>query len=407
MNLTHSLFCLLAEEARRGVDSCPNITTIMDSVPVAMIDPSYGDLWDAMLRMSVSGTPPTIPAMKRRVKRSDDFWAKTRSAEASIPDVKAALIKEYQLSRYAILTGEISAMVAKGLDAQTINKHLMRAVDESVYGTLEATDLSTVDYLARRRDMESGKFPTILTPFRALNTNLGGGFFCHGDLCMTVVAAYTGVGKSRFAHQIAWSAAQQGHTVIIFCGESDKHSVKESLLCIVGNITKFRIRQPLTPTLEADLKRADSLLSLCRIKVFDDRFDVDVIRGLMSKHKSEMTSGRLLCIVDNIDHAVDTQTQQAWQKLEGGAKDLYSTARRLESHIILLSQSTKDAYENGRAPGLGDLARASLIGSHASNIIGLYRGDGAPQMLVNKTRSGMTGEVPVSINENMGVWGDV
>lgn len=421
------LIALFTEQAKRGTSSCGTILDIMMTVPDEAISPTHFPVWAMVRDLAGMGSPPIIPSLRRKLPNMPgEYWVKLKSEEASIKDVRDALLDEVQRGRYVDFHGRLKDMLLRRLPFAEINEAMSNIVDESIAGIREASSLRDVSFMERMLAIQAGTVPMIETPWPQLNAALGGGLFVDGDLCMSGVLAYSGVGKTRWAQQLNVHVNGAGHWVLVFAGESNRYTYMQGLASLVSAMPKSRIRRGMKESDIRALREAEKTIQGFNTYVYDVNFDIAVIRAVMSrlahKLKEARTAGtspqsaQLLVIIDNIDHAVEGGGEQEWKELAAAAKALYNTAQRLKSHVIILSQAKPMSFFKGYAPSHADFARANLIASHCSNVIGLYRplmqeqveADDTradPKFGLTKTRSGESNPmIPCSIDTDMGAW---
>lgn len=422
------LIAMFTEVAKsRGTSSCPIILDYMMTVPDTLIPPEHYPVWEMVRDLAGRGSPPTIPTVRRSMVSFDpNYWATLKTDEASIRDVRDALLSDAQRRRYILFHGDLKTMLLDGTPFPKINDAMSNLIDESFAGVREATHLGSVSFMDRMLAVQEGTIPMIETPWTQLNRALGGGLFMGGDLAMSAVLAYSGVGKTRFAQQINNHANAFDHWVLVFAGESNRYSYMQSLATMLAAVPKSEIKKGMSKDVIDDLRKAEKIIQGRHTYVYDTGFDIEVIRAVMSRtahklreHKTAGTApphAQLLTIVDNIDHAIKGGGEKEWQQLEQAAKGLYNTAQRLDSHVILLAQATKASFLSGYAPGHTDFARASLIASHCANVITLYRPllqeqrdaddtRAEAKFGLPKTRSGNSDPaIPTTIDDRLGMW---
>lgn len=428
-NYVRELMGLLAEHSRQGVSTCPATFEIMDDVPDTVIPEAEFKVWAKMKELAGLGSPPTIMALRRALHDvPGDYWTTLRSEESSIRDVRDAVLNEAQFKGYVNMYRELGTMLKERKPFTDINEMLGNVMDEAVAGAPEPTSLAGFSIMQHVQDLRDGTIPYIRTPWPQINALLGGGLFMGGDRAMTALIAYTSVGKTRAAQQINVQAGLDGHVVDVFAGESNAMSYKLSMAQMVGFIPKAAMNpESMSDEVVRRLAEAEKRIDTMNTAVYDKAFNLNRIRGVMSRRarqiKEMKTRGTLasnacyLVIIDNIDHATAGGSEKDWQELEQAAKGLYNTAQRLNAHVILLAQSKVGGFHHGYPPGLADFARSNLIGTHCSNIMGLYRPvtyeqtnadetDTRSQAKISlpKARGANTGTYVPHIDNEIGLW---
>ncbi len=118
------------------------------------------------------------------------------------------------------------------------------------------------------------------------------------------------MGKTRWAQQLNIKASKDGHWVLVFAGESSADAYALGLAQLLSYTPKNHMN-PKNMTDVRRLRDVQPLIAGMNTHVYDKRFDVNLIRAVMSRLARELkeakTSGRapphaqLLTIIDNID----------------------------------------------------------------------------------------------------------
>lgn len=434
--LVRNLIGLMAKNATIGGQGVTEaILDHMALIPAEAITPDIEEVWVAMRTLAEQGERPTLLSLRRLVPgRDDGYWQSFAPKHPDIGYLQREIVREVEASRMtAALSASLKALEQPDANLDSIRSVLTDMLEKPLAGSVEARHVSEVDPMAQLADISAGKVKIIKTPWPYLNRALGGGLHVGGENAMTAVLAFTGVGKSGFAKQLAEYVTRKeggGHHLLYLSGESTNAVIIRDLMRLRAFIPKDRLHSP-TPDVMQKMADAKKQLDAADIFVHDRDFSLDVLRALMTQRAHKMRQSKeegktpqnacLLVVVDNLDHVIPSGQKDEWQAIESVARSLYKTALRLgDVHVVVLCQATERSFLLGRAPGLNDFARARLIASHCSNVIGLYRptsigmtlnmkGEEMPNMVqpkigLPKTREGSGNEFSVHTDAEMGRW---
>ncbi len=226
---------------------------------------------------------------------------------------------------------------------------------------------------------------------------------------LTIVGARPSMGKTALALNIAHNLAVKDQTpVLIFSLEMTELELSERLLCAgtlytehstVHGIGTTRLN---SPDLSADewgvVQRSFQRLSAAPVHIIAaGTIRVSEMRREISRHISQY--GIRAVIVDYLQlvtgHGGDNRTQEVSEISRG----LKLTARDLRIPIVALSQLSRAAEQENRAPVLADLRESGAIEQDADVVLFIHRPkkDEIPgvlplvQLIVAKNRNGPTG----------------
>lgn len=282
----------------------------------------------------------------------------------------------------------------------------------------------------------------ITTTLRALNEDLGGGFGAGGSLCMSLVAAPSGVGKSTFAfQQVGHWLLKEGHWVLYCSGEMEASYVFEHVTRIVAQqgeeTRKLRIPKHLGLFSRAHEQLQEAAKG-GRFTVLDDNVTpervLSVARQKVRELRKVQEAGsapetvRLIVVVDNWDnlftdydfgHLREDQVFGRWMQR------FQRQAAEYGYHHMNLAQTNGEAESAKEPAHAHEMQGSRKLHSKASHVITLYRSrdagaveralrDGGelpswarPQIAVRKARGGgRTGARFYKTDSKVGDWQD-
>lgn len=196
---------------------------------------------------------------------------------------------------------------------------------------------------------------------------------------LTVIAAFTGVGKSSLALNIAMSVARQNIPVVYYSLEMGKaelvsRSVSKELNLPANVIMNQKLSQSKRQSFEELMKRDMDLPIF-----FDDRSTVSFDRTIRSIRTMVKAKGVKLAIIDylQIYAQVYDDVEQSISYMARAAKNI---AKELDIAVLLLSQMNRSAPH----PSIKMLRGSGQIEESADNIVLIDRPDAYPDNKVTK-----------------------
>lgn len=208
-----------------------------------------------------------------------------------------------------------------------------------------------------------GEIRSIPTPLADLNIMLSGGLR-RGE--MTVLAAYTGQGKSALAQEIARHAARKGFRVLLVSGEMSAEQYGIRAFASITGIDSGSMLQAknLKPTQWEAL--TDAVQEMSRLPIrFTDRADTveDVRREARSMQKLD------LLVVDYLQILETKQTYPTDNsRVAHISRVLKGISRALQIPVLALSQFNRPPKGVERRPTLRDLRDSGSIEQDADNV---------------------------------------
>ena len=239
------------------------------------------------------------------------------------------------------------------------------------------------------------------TGFARLDAVAGG--LCPGQL--VTVAARTGIGKTSFALQVAFSAAQTV-PVAIFSLEMSQEEVLLRAIAQHADIDSSAFfRGYLGRHRHADVAAAVTDLSERQWAICDEG-TLTVADVRRHGEAMKVRRGLGLVVVDYLQllsPSPGTAGENRTQQVGAMSRGLKNLARDLEVPILMLSQLSRATDGRvGKRPQLSDLRESGSIEHDSDKVLFIHRDDDHTDqnteavILVAKNRTGPTGAVPVT-----------
>jgi replicative DNA helicase len=239
------------------------------------------------------------------------------------------------------------------------------------------------------------------TGFTRLDAVAGG--LCPGQL--VTVAARTGVGKTSFALQVAFTAAQ-AVPVAIFSLEMSQEEILLRAVAQHANVDSSQFfrgylgRHQHANVIAAVADLAERQWAIC------DQGTLTV--GDVRRHAEAMKASRGLglVVVDYLQllaPSAGTSSENRTQQVGAMSRGLKNLARDLDVPVVMLSQLSRATDGRvGKRPQLSDLRESGSIEHDSDKVLFIHRDDDhgdqntEATIIVAKNRTGPTGAVPVT-----------
>lgn len=196
---------------------------------------------------------------------------------------------------------------------------------------------------------------------------------------MTVIAAFTSVGKSALAMNIVYSVAGHGIPCAYYSLEMSSTELASRGLSKAANLSSSEIiNKPLTEEQMKRLHEAGAKQKGLPI-YFDDRATADYDRTIRSIRTMAKVNGVKLAVIDYLQIYAQVSDDQE-QSISYMARTAKNVAKELGIAIILISQLNR----SGLHPSMKMLRGSGQIEEAADNVILIDRPDAYPDNKVTK-----------------------
>jgi replicative DNA helicase len=223
---------------------------------------------------------------------------------------------------------------------------------------------------------------------------------------LTIIAAWTSVGKTSLMIQVAVANGRAGTRVLIFSLEMTWEQINQRMIALVSGVPFTRVRDTrwATPEDMAAIRYAASQIAEWPIEIIHcNGIHVDQLAS-MARHKIRSEGVRLVC-VDYVQ-ILQAPGKDMRMQVTNASRGLHRIATSEGVPVVMLSQLARsDRTKAERRPGLGDLRETSQLENDGNLIVMLHRprneegvmGTEA-ELIVAKSRDGATGNFPISFS---------
>ena len=221
------------------------------------------------------------------------------------------------------------------------------------------------------------------------------------------LCALTSIGKSAFAHFLAFNRAMEGTPVSLISTEMSAESVWARIAAMASHVNNQNIRKPAGKQQYTEVIDHLDRLKDINLEIVDDisRFEDLCIRIRLDAMRRDTR----LVIVDYLQQiVVPDKGEQRYFALQRIVEGLKALAMELNITIIGLCQLNDDAerrLERGAAPSLSTIRESRSIGHASDMVLVLQRArenDGTIQnrgsMYLLKSRNGPVGKVNIEFS---------
>lgn len=323
---------------------------------------------------------------------------------AKIAPIVPARIKKAGEGMFADLHSSVQAVLTEHGQAVLV-KGLSSALEQARKGEL---DLARELALATAEEALLGDSGALLTDYLdwdvntppqprqiqltmpQLNEDLGGGLAAGGSLCMSMVAAPSGVGKTTFVvQQVPHWLLNQGHWVLYGTGEMTASYIYGQVTRIYARISdaQFNMRLPrYRRLLEQANQKIREAVTQGRFTAFDQGFDPERVRKLARIKARELAEAKaqglapehacLIVVVDNWDNLFqdyDFGDQREDQAYRREMLRFWRQASEYGYHHMNLVQVSGDAEDLKAPAGASQMQGSRKLNAYTSHQIVLYR----------------------------------
>jgi len=315
-------------------------------------------------------------------------------------DTYATIVERTALLRRLIgAANEIAHLALTREDARSAvgdAQELLFAVSESNLHRdvvpLEIALRRFADQISQRADDHREGIPT---GFASLDAKTGG--LQPSDLIL--LAGRPGLGKTSFALNIVWAAAQAGKTCAMFSLEMSELQVVQRLISMTSEIDGNRMRRGRLSDVEfRSISAASDELQKAPIFV-EESSQLTVTDILAKSRRLQAERGLDLLVIDYlqlIEGAGDDESRVL--EVARISRALKAIARELQVPVLALSQLSRQIETRGTEPMLSDLRESGALEADADLVMFLWqkdrkdRDESVVRLKLAKHRNGPTGD---------------
>jgi replicative DNA helicase len=379
----------------------------------------------AMKRLDEKNKPIDLVSVTDLVKKEMDkvggvsFMAELAGSVPSTSNFKfyESLVIQYWKKRKSLEIANTfiaQVMEEESDDAvQDVINELMRIEDEDSSddtGDIKEELYTIYEQLGTQVDEMTG----VSTGFDELNSMTGG--LQESDLI--IIGARPSMGKTAFALNVAYNAAENGDVPVIFSLEMPKSQLIKRLLSISGNIDAEKMKNARNEFNEKDWKKlsqATGIIGNLDLHIFDKpNVTVNYIWSKVRKVKRENPGKKITVIVDYLQLIAGNPKYKGnrLQEISDISRMLKAMARELNVNVTALSQLSRGVEQRqDKRPMMSDLRESGQIEQDADIIGFLYRDEyynkgsedkGITELIVSKHRNGRIGTIKLGFVKEYG-----
>ena len=286
-------------------------------------------------------------------------------------------LKEYSQKRYLInISKNIQLNIDKSPEEiqQVINTLIVDMTKESVTETVEGQEEEYLNVLDKRM---KGEINPLKTGLRDLDNNITG--FNGGDL--VTIFAFSGVGKTTLATQIALNIIRQKKKVLFFSLEMPKEQIRDR---IISNLTNIPFRNIKYGRLqEEELNKviiANNYLSRDKGLLVSEE---DELVDITSKIQYEVLKNNIdIVFIDYINLVnITGNNKEEHQKITECTRLFKKLAKSIKKPIVILAQGKQESAHKMQNKNIGlwdkvavnDIAGGASIYRDSDIVLGMYR----------------------------------
>lgn len=286
-------------------------------------------------------------------------------------------LKEYSQKRYLI---NISKNIQLNIDKtpeeiqQVINTLIVDITEESVVETVEGQEEEYLNVLDKRM---KGEINPLKTGLRDLDNNITG--FSGGDLI--TIFAFSGVGKTTLATQIALNVIRQKKKVLFFSLEMPKEQIRDRIISNLTNIPFKNIKYGRLQDEELNkVIMANSYLSREKGLLVSEE---DELVDITSKIQYEVLKHNIdIVFIDYINLInITGNNKEEHQKITECTRLFKKLAKSIKKPIVILAQGKQESASKMQNKNIAlwdkvavnDIAGGASVYRDSDIVLGMYR----------------------------------
>lgn len=286
-------------------------------------------------------------------------------------------LKEYSQKRHLI---NISKSIQLNIDKspeeiqQLINTLIVDMTAEAVTETVEGQEEEYLNVLDKRM---KGEINPLKTGLRDLDNNITG--FNGGDL--VTIFAFSGVGKTTLATQVALNVIQQKKKVLFFSLEMPKEQIRDRIISNLTNIPFKNIKYGNLQDEELNkVIMANGYLSRDKGLLLSEE---DELVDITSKIQYEVLKNDIdIIFIDYINLVnITGNNKEEHQRITECTRIFKKLAKSIKKPIVILAQGKQESAHKMQNKNLGlwdkvavnDIAGGASIYRDSDIVLGMYR----------------------------------
>ncbi|QFS52879.1 replicative DNA helicase [Nostoc sphaeroides] len=295
-----------------------------------------------------------------------------------------------------------SVPLAERLDAAQEKIFSIRHETQTDKSVRMNRDISVINFAEIERISQGEQEPGISSGFYDLDTLTAGGFH-PGELI--IVGGRPSMGKSSFAHQLAFSIAKEySAPTMIFSLEMSGEEINKRFLSSESGIEMSFLKSgKLSNNQWESLAQAVGDMDKVPL-IIDDSTGSTPLQIRSKLRKAIAQHGQVkLVVIDYLQLMVDSSSNRLTQMIGHVTRELKLLARECNVPIMLLSQLNRGVEDrNDKRPMLSDLRDSGRIEEDADIVLAVYRDEyynsespdrGIAEVSILKNRQGATGTI--------------
>lgn len=208
----------------------------------------------------------------------------------------------------------------------------------------------------------------IPTPWDLINDCLGG----LRPRIMSVLGAYRGTGKSSMARQIVFHAAMHhGIPAALISLEDPSDIASAHIASMHGRFSPFHLDRGDSNVTPEQADREWQSIQHLPIQIYDRPSTISQIENACTAMVA--SAGAKLIVIDHIQYILPERNHKSRnEEVANYSMRLAALAKRLDCHILVCSQLSRDSEKNEREPRLSDLRDSGAIEQDARQVMLLY-----------------------------------
>ncbi|KEK25718.1 replicative DNA helicase [Bacillus gaemokensis] len=320
------------------------------------------------------------------------------------------VIESWKMRHAQEVAGNLYNRIQNDKDISAISNTVdqLNAIEETGYS--EEFDLNgTLVDLYKEMQLDVGDLTGINTGYTELNNMTSG--FQEGDLI--IVGARPSVGKTAFALNISYHAAETDTAVAIFSLEMSNKQLLKRMVSSVGNVDAMKMKNPKKSFNLDDWNKASKAMGIINklpLEIYDDAgMTMQEIYSKTRKLKRKHPGKKVLVMIDYLQLITGDPKHKGnrMQELSEISRKLKLMARKLGVCVVALSQLSRAVESRqDKRPMPSDLRETGQIEQDADIITLLYREDyydretpnkNMIEIIIAKQRNGPVGSVELAL----------